>query len=256
MRIHLLSDLHLEFEPFLPAKVDADIVVLAGDIHVKGRGIAWARAHFDCPVLYVLGNHEYYAGHLQRTLEKMRAASDEQVRVLERDVVEIAGVRFLGATMWTDFAATGNAPLAALSAQGSMNDFRQIRTDNYRRIRPADLIDESVRTKDWLTHQLAKPFAGPSVVITHHAPTLRSLQDNPHAGGHLDAAYANRWEALMGGERAALWVHGHSHVAVDYNVAGTRVVCNPRGYPGEESGFNDRLVVTLEEGGTHESGNA
>lgn len=252
MRIHLLSDLHLEFEPFTSAPVDADVVILAGDIDVKARGIAWARATFDCPVLYVLGNHEYYNGHLQRTLEKMRAASDDHVRVLDRDTVEIGGVRFLGATMWTDFAATGNAPLAALSAQNSMNDFRQIRTDNYRRIRPSDLIDESVRTRDWLRTELAKPFAGSTIVVTHHAPTLHSLLENPHAGTHLDAAYANRWEDLMGSDRVALWVHGHSHVAVDYEVDGTRVVCNPRGYPGEETGFDEGLVLTVEERSSHE----
>lgn len=256
MRIHLLSDLHLEFEPFLPAKVDADVVVLAGDIHVKGRGIAWARAHFDCPVLYVLGNHEYYAGHLQRTLENMRAASDEHVRVLERDGVEIAGVRFLGTTLWTDFAAKGNPRLAALAAQQDMNDFRQVRTDNFRRIRPADLIETAQRSRAWLEAELAVPFTGQTVVITHHAPSLRSLVGNPHAGNLLDAAYANAWDDLLQGDQVALWVHGHSHNAVDYHVAGTRVVCNPRGYPGEDSGFNDRLVVTLEGGGTHESGNA
>ncbi len=134
----------------------------------------------------------------------MRAASDDHVRVLDRDTVEIGSVRFLGATMWTDFAATGNTPLAALSAQNSMNDFRQIRTDNYRRIRPADLIDESVRTRDWLRNELAKSFAGPTVVITRHAPTLRSLLENSHAGSHLDAAYANGWDDLMGKDRVAL----------------------------------------------------
>lgn len=128
-----------------------------------------------------------------------------------------------------------------------MNDFRQIRTDNYRRIRPADLIDESVRTRDWLTSELAKSFAGPTVVITHHAPTLRSLLENPHAGSHLDAAYANGWDDLMGKDRVALWVHGHSHMAVDYEVAGTRVVCNPKGYPGEETGFDESLVLKFEE---------
>lgn len=61
----------------------------------------------------------------------------------------------------------------------------------------------------------------------------------------MDAAYANRWEDLMGGDQVDLWVHGHSHTAVDYDVAGTRVVCNPRGCPGEDTGFNPGLVLTL-----------
>lgn len=245
MRIHLLSDLHNEFGPFTPQPVDCDVVILAGDIDVKARAVEWARQVFSGPVLYVLGNHEFYGGHLSHTLQKMRAAQDDRVRVLERDEVILGGVRFLGATMWTDFSATGNTPMACLSAQNAMNDFRQIRTEGYRRIRPADLVARSLQTKDWLRMKLAQPFAGPTVVITHHAPTLRSLQGGPLADTHMAAAYANRWEDLMGGERMALWVHGHSHRAVDYEVAGTRVLCNPRGYPGEETGFRPDLLIEL-----------
>lgn len=246
MKIHLLSDLHNEFSPFVPEPLECDVVILAGDIGIKGRGVEWAKQAFSTPVLYVPGNHEYYGGgHLSRTLEKMRLAQDDRVSVLDRDEVILAGVRFLGATMWTDFAATGNPPIAAFSAQNSMNDFRHIRTENYRRIRPADLIAESVQTKDWLRMKLSEPFDGPTVVITHHAPTLRSLQDSPHAGTHLDAAFANRWEDLMGADQMALWVHGHSHTAADYDVAGTRVVANPRGYPGEETGFRPDLVIEV-----------
>lgn len=245
MRIHLLSDLHNEFDLFEPEVRDADVVILAGDINVKTRGVEWAKNTFTCPVLYVPGNHEFYGGHLTRTLEKMRAASSDQVRVLDRDEVILSGVRFLGATMWTDFAATGNPPIAAFTAQNGLNDFKQIRTADFRRIRPADLISESAKTRDWLRAKLADPFDGPTVVITHHAPSMRSLEDNPHAGGHLDAAFANRWEDLMGGDQVALWVHGHSHTAVDYDVAGTREVCNPRGYPGEDTDFKPNLVLVV-----------
>ena len=184
MRIHPLSDLHNEFAPFTPEVRDADVVILAGDIDLGVRGIEWARQAFDCPVLYVPGNHEFYRGHLAKTLQAMRAAGDERVHVLDRDEVVIGGVRFLGATMWTDFAATGN--------------------------------------------------------------TLRSLEESPHAGTILDAAFANHWEDLMGADRVALRVHGHTHTSVDFEVAGTRVVSNQRGYPGEESGFRPRLVIECE----------
>ncbi|CDM42348.1 MULTISPECIES: metallophosphoesterase [Pseudomonadaceae] len=245
MRIHLLSDLHNEFSAFTPEQLDCDVVILAGDIDLKARGVEWAKQSFSGPVLYVPGNHEFYGGHLTWTLEKLRAAQDDRVRVLDRDELILAGVRFLGATMWTDFEATGNPHIAAFSAQTALNDFRQIRAENYRRIRPADLIARSVQTKDWLRDRLAEPFDGPTVVITHHAPTLRSLQGNPHAGTDLDAAFANRWEDLMGSDHVALWVHGHSHTAVDYELAGTRVVSNPRGYPGEETGFCPDLVIEV-----------
>ncbi len=246
MRIHPLSDLHNEFNPFTPEVTDADVVILAGDIDLGTRGIEWARKTFDCPVLYVPGNHEFYRGHLTETLESMRAAGDERVHVLDRDEVVIGGVRFLGATMWTDFAATGNPPMAALSAQQALNDFRQIRTESYRRICPADLIKQAEMTRTWLRSKLAESYGGPTVVITHHAPTLRSLEESPHAGGLLDAAFANAWEYLMGADRVALWVHGHTHTSVDFEMAGTRVVSNQRGYPGEESGFQPSLVIDLE----------
>ncbi|MBA6421153.1 metallophosphoesterase [Pseudomonas sp. 5Ae-yellow] len=246
MRIHLLSDLHLEFAPYTPEVLDADVTILAGDIDVKARGLEWAKRTFSGRVIYVPGNHEYYGGHLTNTLEKMRAGQDDRVHVLDREEVIIQGVRFLGATMWTDFASTGCAPAASRNAQDLMNDFRKIRTGNYSRIKPSDLVKQSRMTRDWLRASLDKPHDGPTVVITHHAPSLRSLEDNSQAGGMLDAAYANSWDDLMDGETVALWMHGHSHTAVDYEIAGTRVVCNPRGYPDEEStGFDPKRILSI-----------
>ncbi|MBA1239936.1 serine/threonine protein phosphatase [Pseudomonas kunmingensis] len=245
MRIHPLSDLHNEFAPFTPKVSDADVVILAGDIDLGTKGIEWARQEFDCQVLYVPGNHEYYRGHLSKTLQAMRDAGDERIHILDRDEVKISGVRFVGATMWTDFAATGNSRLAALSAQQELSDFRKIRTENYRRIRPADLIEQAKKTHDWLRGKLSEPLNGPTVVITHHAPTLRSLEENPHAGTILDAAFANDWEHLIGGDRVALWIHGHTHTSVDFELNGTRIISNQRGYPLEESGFQPLLVIDL-----------
>lgn len=126
-----------------------------------------------------------------------------------------------------------------------MNDFRYIRTESFRRIVPNDLVQESVKARSWLRSKLDEPFDGKTVVITHHAPSLRSLIDSPDAGTLLDAAYVNDCEHLMGGERVALWLHGHSHSAVDYEIRGTRVVCNPHGYPSEETGFIPNLVLMV-----------
>lgn len=245
MRIHPISDLHNEFRQFQPEVADADVVILAGDIDIGTQGIDWARQVFDCPVLYVPGNHEYYHGQLDKALLDMRQAGDERIRVLDRDEVVIGGVRFLGATAWTDFSATGNQPLAALRAQQSLSDFRQIRRGNNHYILPGDLIELSAQAYEWLCHRLSEPHDGPTVVITHHAPTLRALVSSPHSGTILDAAFANQWEELMGGDRVTLWVHGHTHTSTDFVVAGTRVISNQRGYPGEESGFRPTLVIDL-----------
>lgn len=100
MRIHLLSDLHLEVSSYVPAATDADVVILAGDIHTKARGVRWALDSFSGTALYVPGNHEFYSGHLTHTLVTMRsAARDGRVQVMNMHEAEIEGVRFLGCTM-------------------------------------------------------------------------------------------------------------------------------------------------------------
>lgn len=247
MRIHLLSDLHHEVGvAYQPAVRDADVTILAGDIDVKGRGVTWAKETFPGRVLYVPGNHEFYRGHLQRTLGKMAAAADDRVMVLDRQAVIIDGVRFLGATGWTDFTATGNPPLATWDALQHMADYRKIRhTPSFRRWHPKAAQTEALLTLAWLREELQQPFEGRTVVITHHAPSLESIKGHPDAGTHLDASYVNQWDALFG-PTLALWLHGHTHYPVDYTRNGTRVVSNPRGYPGEHlAGFNPELVIEV-----------
>ena len=244
MKIHVLSDLHHELAPFSPVVKHADIVILAGDIDVKNRGVPWAREAFQSPVLYVPGNHEFYSGNLPATLVKMRAAADDRVRVLDLDEVILGGVRFLGATGWTGYTSTDNLEMAAWDAREQLRDFKKIRVGpTFRRPRPGDFAEASGRARAWLTARLAEPFAGPTVVVTHHAPSVKSLGDS--AGSHLDAAYANAWDGLMG-DGVTLWVHGHTHVPVDYEIAGTRVLSNPRGYPGESAGFDPALVLDID----------
>jgi len=249
LKIHVLSDLHIEFEPFTPslAANEADVVVLAGDIGIKTRGIEWARRAFSCPVIYVAGNHEFYGGHLDGTLEKMRAAACDQVRVLDNDEWIFRGVRFLGATCWTDYTSTGNSFLAKYEAQRELTDFKKIRTAGYRKVRPYDFVLRNNFSFRWLRDRLAERFDGATVVVTHHAPSMQSFGNDRVEGceSHLDASYVNCWETLMS-DSVALWIHGHLHHAVDYTINGTRIMCNPRGYPGEETGFNPNLLITVE----------
>lgn len=244
MKIHLLSDLHNEFKPYQPRALAADVVVLAGDIDVKQRALAWARENFSIPVLYVPGNHEFYKGQLGNTLSKLRALGDDQVRVLDCDEIIVSGVRFLGATAWTDYRAYGDPADAAKAARGHMNDFTQIRTARYQQVRPNDFADMAIQARAWLESKLAESFDGPTVVITHHAPSLLSLRDDPHRRGPLDAAYANSWDDLVR-PPVSLWLHGHVHTAADYELNGVRVVCNPRGYPGEHTRFDPELTIEI-----------
>jgi Icc-related predicted phosphoesterase len=93
---------------------------------------------------------------------------------------------------------------------------------------------------------LAEPFDGGTVVVTHHAPSSRSVHTR-YARDLLSPAFASSLEKLMDGDRALLWVHGHMHDAFDYEIYGTRIVCNPRGYApyALAQGFMPDLIVEI-----------
>lgn len=242
MKLHVLSDLHNGFSQFEPSPIDCDLVILAGDIDVGSKGVEWANTRFTCPVLYACGNHEFYGGHLERTLRKMKESASSNVHVLENEVFIWNQTRFLVTTSWTDFSLSGDPAAAAKVASEWMNDFRMIRVEsNYRRLRPEDLINRSRSARAWLLQELEKRFDGKTVVVTHHAPTPEKLGDKHD--GHLNAAYANNWPDLL--NMADVWVYGHTHCAADFYSGRCRVVSNPRGYPGEQTGFDPGFVLNL-----------
>jgi len=242
MKLRIYSDLHNEFAPFELGSSDADVVILAGDIDVKTRGVQWANEVFQCPVIYVCGNHEFYGGHIDHTLRKMKDAAAPHVHVLENEVLILNQTRFLVTTAWTDYSSTGEVVAAKRIAWEWMNDFTVIRTDaNFRRLRPDDLITKSKTAYAWLSEELAKSFDGKTVVVTHHAPVLDQVADD--LPEHLDAAYANEWPELL--SKTDLWVYGHTHVAANFTKCGCHVVSNPRGYPGQHTGFNPDFLIEV-----------
>lgn len=240
MKLQIYSDLHLEFARFDPAPSTADVVILAGDIDLKSRGVKWANEAFQCPVIYVCGNHEHYGGHIDHTLKKMKDVAMTHVHVFENEVLILDQTRFLVTTGWTDFSSTGDVVAAQMMSSEWMNDFRVIRAgESYRRLRPADLIERNRVAFEFLTRELAEPFNGKTVVITHHCP-VPEVAGEKH-DGHLNAAYSNRWHSLV--PLANAWIFGHTHHAVDIDLGGCRLISNPRGYPRESTGFAPDFMI-------------
>lgn len=259
MRIQILSDLHLERHPDWRADPDprADVLVLAGDIgsYQKGSrlteadafglsrfapgtpGAPWRR------VLYVPGNHEYDGLEHAPTRERLRALCerlgivwlDGQTRVLD-------GVRFVGTTLWSDFAALGDIPRAMRAADWYLSKNTTRRDD--RPLLAADLREMAQDCQRWLRARLAEPWDGPTVVVTHFAPSL-ACADPRYGLAPGTAGFCNALDELLA--RADLWIHGHLHCPIDLTVRGCRIVANPLGYAhkGEQAGFDPRFTVPV-----------
>jgi predicted phosphodiesterase len=251
VRLHVLSDLHLEHAPFVVPEVDADVVVLAGDIAPGGTGIEWVRRHLDArPVIYVAGNHEFYGQDLPGLIGRLRdAAVGSQIHVLENDDIVIDGVRFLGCSLWSDFDYAGpeNRANSMRICERLVNDYRQIRaTAHDRPLCAQDTRDLHVASRAWLATHLASRHDGPTVVVTHHAPMVRRLEESNALMNAIAGAFASDLSELMGREAVDLWIFGHIHREIDTDVNGTRLLSNQRGYPTEPvSGFDPALVIDV-----------
>lgn len=253
MKLNVLSDLHMGVSAFDRPLNDADVVVLAGDIASPRQAAFWALG-FNKPVLYVLGNHEYYGKSIQGAAQELKQlCAGTHVHVLDDSEIVIGGVRFLGSTLWTDFKLFGEGePKADAMAQGQrlIRDFSRIRIGDAMpaMFTPAASAALFEQHAGWLDRRLGQTHAGPTVVITHHAPSRRSIHAR-FEGSVLNACFVSDAERLAGSARARLWIHGHTHDSFDYDLQGTRVVCNPRGYAkagvNENARFDPDFIVEV-----------
>ncbi len=265
MKLRILSDLHIEFHPFvIPPLPDdaATTLVLAGDVGVIYRRqeleafLRAAAARFRA-VVYVLGNHEYYRGQWPAARVALQSwGLPANLHVLERDSVEIDGVCFVGATLWTDF--DGASLEVMQGAEQSLYDFHYIDTGTGAQgerihLRSDDVLEDHRGARAWLHETLAALAARGqrTVLVTHHGFALDSIherfRDNP-----LNGAFVSDCAALITQTRPLLAIHGHVHNSFDYRLGDTRVIVNPRGYTRrddtqENPAFDPCLHIDLEE---------
>ncbi len=273
MKIFLTSDIHSEQanRKFIPTfdyeclqfdcPQDADVIVLAGDIGEWLNGIEWARSRFkNKEIIYVAGNHEFYDSDLS-IIDEMRDKAEEfNIHFLDNGAVTIDGVRFLGCTLWSDF--NNYSAIEIKEAWQNQNDYRYIKCQQWwenRQNKARALWLMNLESKfgfepecfsptvayllhkeslQWLERELRKSYIGKTVIVTHHAPSVRSTIDN-------DRSYASNLERFIECYKSEidLWCHGHVHESVDYDVSGVRIVSNPRGYPNNISSTIDGAKI-------------
>jgi hypothetical protein len=322
MKIGYFSDLHTEFlrsdslikkqnsrqmglETFAHKLAEsyaaADVIVAAGDIGIGVKSIRFLKLAFPSkPVIYIPGNHEHWTAEIHSTHRKMAAEAEGSNIHFFHDggTIEIDGVMFCAATLWTDYALTDSRSkmetaerkmndfseieiqdkpkrtysehvnLVMRSASSVMNDFYKIRLRHLdgkpynkeieaRRLHPVDLLSlhrahlANIKAAMALSLEQDKPL----VVVTHHAPSARSLLANStledmatYPYQQTDPFYASHLDYLMLGEDAPqIWIHGHTHIAMSYTIGLTRVRSNPKGYSdGEDTGFEFGKLIEIQ----------
>lgn len=265
MKLHILSDLHNEFlrngksspahhwNGVIP-QTDADVIILAGDIDVGTRGVEWAiqeSARLNKPVIYVPGNHEYYHHeYFSLNTDMTDLCKETDVHCLNRGVFINAGVRIIGATLWTDYAVNTQVSidLAMESAISRMPDHRIIDFKSGYETRvflPTDALSIHQKELSWIEQQLASPFDGKTVVITHHGPHP-VCQHPGFPVNEITGAFHSDLSRIITAYDIDLWVYGHTHANLDVVVENTRIVANQAGYPGENvEYFSNNFIVTL-----------
>lgn len=276
MKIFLISDIHTEkvsmkFDPLADYESlrfnypkNADVIVLAGDIGEWNNGLEWARHKFkNKKIVFVPGNHEYYDSDLSIESELRSKSAELGIYYLNNNEIIIDEVRFLGCTLWTDL--NGYDPDTTIRIFSEMNDYRYITAkkwwSNARNKNTALWLmnPDSVfgfdpsffsptisyllhkKSLNWLKQKLEQGFHGKTVVVTHHAPTMKTTN-------HY--AYGSELESFIkeNSSNINLWCHGHIHKSADYKVGGVRIVCNARGYPTDYSiskTFDENKLIYL-----------
>lgn len=256
MKIQLLSDLHLEADPsFTPTPAPgADLLVLAGDVGSYQRrrdGSTmtepdWALGRFanwPVPVLYVPGNHEYDGIDWDDAHTRLREACERLGLIwLERETWVHQGVRFIGTTLWADYDALGDREKAFRAANFYLSKMQGMR--NGALFDAAAMRSVALECQAWLREELRKPFEGDTVVVTHFAPTLHSM-DPRYGPTPGTAGFCNALDPLL--QHADLWLHGHLHCPTDVQVGRCRIKANPLGYAdkNEQAAFESCACIEL-----------
>lgn len=246
MKIWLFSDLHLEHTPLASLQPpEADICVAAGDICDSGiiPSLEWLNANIapSMPVVFVAGNHEFYRSSIVESLAAAKAVAADMPRVhfLNNRSIEIEGILFVGATLWTDQDLHNARLLSAFFAKDSqigMKDYKKIKWQKspWQRLTPSRTIGMHRESRSFIARSL-EAHQGKAVVVSHHAPSILSLSQED--GALMSASsYASNLDSMIEELKPTAWVHGHIHRSNRYRIGETDILSNPRGYGDAEKG--------------------
>lgn len=248
MNIKVLSDLHIEFNHFKITYDNEDILILAGDIHpepniVKKLILQYLSLSTSSKVILVLGNHDYYNSTIEKTEQFYKNLNIDRFFFLQNTHTTINNITFFGSTMWTNIL--DSEPHIIKESIRIVNDYTRIKNIN------PDVIQQiHIQSKKALTNTL-NTISTPVVVITHHLPNFQSINYLYKNCIHKNTFISTDLDHFFDSYQIPLWIHGHTHVSMDYIINNTRVLCNPRGHSErfhnllkiENKKFNPKLII-------------
>ncbi|UYO00185.1 MAG: metallophosphoesterase family protein [Devosia sp.] len=247
-----MSDLHCDSTFWVPDRIPPHhAMIIAGDVDKAAaeteQTLLMLARWSPAPIVFVPGNHDVMSAGLDAWDSGNGDLLDRGIHVLSSgQTVVIEGVRFVGATLWTDFSLADDVFGSEAWAAKHMPEYQRVKKPDGTAIWPADTRAAHAQHRATIDAALSQPFAGPTVVVTHHAPSRRSIAGSVEVS---DAAFASDLEPMIMRHQPTLWVHGHVHQHHDYLIGNTRIIANPRGYQGpdhgEDSGFIEDLVVEV-----------
>lgn len=254
----LVSDLHGVLPVFGPDTKDT-VLLLPGDLHETAKGLQY-RGMIDTlcsafrAVILVPGNHEYYGSNIESTHRKLSEMDAEipNFHFLQSNSVQIDDVLCIGSTLWTSM--DNNNPMTKFDAGRMMNDYRYIRTGPpghgwKRKLNVEDTMMFHKQGSDYITKTINANTVDSTVsteytpskvlVLSHHAPSFMSVSPE-YRSSSLNGAYCSDLDQMILDLKPDVWVHGHVHTSHDYQIDGTRVLCNPQGYELKTGDFENK----------------
>lgn len=267
MKIKLVSDLHIEFTDVDIINNGADVLILSGDILVADKllkpnsdlGIRFrnflSRVSDQFPhVVYVAGNHEFYGGYWNKSLNNLREVCSTygNVHFLECDTKVIDDVAFIGGTLWTDM--NKRDPITLQYIRSVMKDYQIVTHDSgrgYFKLKPEDTVIRHIKTLQYLKDMIVEHKEKKVVIVGHHSPSFLSCHEQYRNDHLMNGAYhSDLSDIMLDNSNIKLWTHGHTHHKFDYMIGNTRVVCNPRGYHVrngylEDTGWDPEIIIEV-----------
>lgn len=237
--IRYLSDLHLEF--IKPHKINKfinhikqsdpeQVCVLAGDIgYPFSDNYKVFMDHISKTFkksFIICGNHEYY--NKKNTIDEINEYLTEffngynNITFLNNSYEKYNGYTFIGTTLWSNITD----PEYDINDVYSIKNFDYIKYNELNKI-CRDYLDEQIKLHDNI------------IMITHHMPSYSLIDEKyklPPTNKYNQWFYSDMDKFIEeNNKKIKCWIYGHTHTPSFNYLYDIPFMCNPIGYPNENS---------------------